>query len=352
MYSTFFSIFFIFILHFLNAQPPAYKVLGFGPAFIDCVIPIEEDFLQEIEGEKGGSAAIEVDLLDSLIKKTGKIPFLATGGSCCNTIKALRGLGEKVGLISQTGSDAMGDHFIDYMNSLGVVGFYSRSHLPTARLLSLVTPDGQRTMRFCANSSQDMSDCLVDATYFEGVELVHLEAYTLRDAYSTNRGEVIEKVMRFAQDSGAKISIDLSSFEICRDYRFLLLDLLSRYATLVFGNEEEVSHLTSLSAEEGFKELQKKVPIVVLLKGKQGCSVAMQGKVVDSPSFPVKVIDTTGAGDYFAAGFLYSYLRNQPLEFCANLGNRLGSSVIQVKGTELPQKTWDEIKRCSEMVFD
>lgn len=344
MRSVFSSIFFILTFYFLHAEACSYKILGFGPAFIDCVIPIEEEFLEQIEGKKGGSEAIEIHALEALIKKTGKQPFLSTGGSCCNTIKALRALGEEVGLISQTGSDAMGDHFIDYMDSLGVVGFYSRSHLPTARLLSLVTPDGQRTMRFCANSSQDMSDCSVDSTYFEGVECVHLEAYTLRDAYSTKKGEILEKVMQLARNSGAKISIDLSSFEICRDYRILLQNLLARYVDIVFGNEEEVAHLTCLSPEEGFKELQKKVPIVILLKGKKGCSVAKEGKIIHSPSFPVDVVDTTGAGDYFAAGFLYSYFQGKSLEDCAILGNRLGSSVIQVKGTELNEKTWNILR--------
>lgn len=319
-------------------QQHSFRILGVGAACIDLLVPVEEQFLAHVPGEKGGSQAIEFEKLNHIIALSGSSPQIATGGSCANTIKGLANLGERCGFLSHMGSDSLGEHFSHQIKKLGIVGLFSTSSLPTARVLCLITPDGQRTMRFFAGSSEEMSDRYIHPNYFKGIRHVHLEAYFLRN------GPLLQRIMELAKKAGATISLDVSSFEIIRQYHQTLHALLSTYVDVVFANENEVKELTGLSAFEGCGKLQEICPIAVVLMGERGCLVGHQGRIVHSPAFPAKVIDSTGAGDLFASGFLYGYIREYPLEACARLGNRLGSAIVEVKGADLPEGKWQELR--------
>ncbi len=315
-----------------------YHVLGIGASCIDLLLSVEEDFLLHVPGTKGGCCLIEQEELNQLIQLRGAIPKIVTGGSCANTIKGLANLGESCGFVSRLGHDHLGEHFARYIKSLGVIGLFSRSLLPTAQVLCLVTPDGMRTMRTFLGCAQEMNEHFLSPNDFKAVQLVHLDAYTLYN------GHLTEQAMKMAKEAGAQVSIDLSSFEVATCYREVLMDLLPKYVDIVFGNEEEVKAFTGLSPQEGCFKLQEMCPLAVVLMGSQGCLVGHQGKCFHSPAFPVHLVDSTGAGDLFASGFLYGYLRHYPLSLCARLGNRLGGAIVEVQGTELPRERWEIIQ--------
>ncbi|CUI15811.1 putative carbohydrate kinase, PfkB family [Candidatus Protochlamydia naegleriophila] len=323
---------------FMIAKHP-YRILGVGAACIDLLIPVKEDFLKHVPGEKGGAQAIDIEKLNHIIALSDLKPQVATGGSCANTIKGLASLGEKCGFLSHVGTDPLGEHFSNYTKGLGITGLFTYSSRPTARVLCLITPDGQRTMRFFAGASQEMSNHYLHPDYFKDVKLVHIDSYSLRN------GEMVARVMQLAKEAGAKISIDLSSFEIVREYYPTLCELLPNYVDIVFANQDETKAMTGLNPYEGCQRLQEICSIAVVLMGKEGCLVGHQDRILHSPAFPAKVIDTTGAGDLFASGFLYGYQQGYSLEESARLGNRLGSAIVEIKGAELPEEKWKDIRK-------
>lgn len=328
--------------HQIMIDQHPYRVLGIGHACMDLLIPVEEEFLQCITGEKGGAQSICIDRLNQILDVLQK-PYLATGGSCANTIKGLAGLGEKCAFLSHVGSDASGDHFIQYMKKLGIVGLFTKSEKPTAQVLCLITPDGQRTMRFYAGCSEEMSDHYLHSDYFKNVNLVHFDAYTLRN------GDLVKRAMRLAKESNIKISMDLSSFEIVRQFQSQLIYLLKHYVDIVFANEDETKAMTGSETNEGCLKLQELCPIAVVLIGSKGCLVGHKGEVFHSPGFPAKLIDSTGAGDLFASGFLYGFLQGYPLKKCARMGNLLGSAIVEVQGAELPS---EKLKNIQTTLFE
>lgn len=317
---------------------PSYRILGIGAACVDLLIPISEDFLRHVPGKKGGAQAISIEEFNHILAQSHIPPSIAAGGSCANAIKGLANLGETCALFSHIGSDAFGEHLAHYMAELGIVELFSKSPLPTQRVLCLITPDGQRTMRFCTGCIDEMSESFLSPAYFEGIQLAHLDAYTLRN------GNLTRQAMRFAKQAGAMVSLDLSSFEVIRDYHAPLMELLSNYVDIVFANRDEVKALLGLNPIESCLKLQEICSIAVVLLGNEGCLVGHQGQFFHCPAFPAKLVDSTGAGDLFGSGFLYGYLQGYPLTHCATLGNRLGGAVIEMQGADIPPEKWEVIK--------
>lgn len=315
------------------------QVLGLGAACIDLIIPISESFLKNVAGEKGGAQSITLEKLNELIASNGVPPHISIGGSCANVIKGLAHLNIDCGLISTIGTDAFGLQFTEKMQTLGVTTFFQMSSQPTTLVLCMVTPDGNRTMRFFPGSSQDMDESLIEPSHFNKIKIIHIDAYTLQN------GDLVKKMMHLAKDKGIKISFDLSSFEIVKKYSNLIKELLVRYVDVVFANQDETKVLTGYNSEKGCNELQKLCPLAIVLAGSKGCFVGHEGKVFTSPAFPVNFLDSTGAGDSFASGFLHGMLHNKSLETCASLGNYLGGVMTEVVGTEIPADRWVRINK-------
>lgn len=325
--------------HCMMLEQQSYDVLGLGDACIDLLIPVTDDFLlSQVAGEKGGAQSIDFDGLNKIVEESGLEPQIVPGGSCANAIKGLANLGVKCAFLTKIGPDPLGYHYKDYLHQIGVTPLFLMGHRPTARVLCLITPDGQRTMRFFAGSSCEMSERHVHKEYVQGIKIVHMEAYSLRNSHS------IERAAKLAKEADALVSFDLSSFEIIHQFHSRITDLLDNYVDILFANEDEAKALTGLGPYEACLELQKKGLIAVILMGKQGCLVGHRGKILHSPAFSVNAIDTTGAGDLFASGFLYGHLHGWPLEKSAKLGNFLGGAVTEVTGGELPPHVWDRVR--------
>lgn len=315
-----------------------YNVLGIGAACIDLMINVSDGFLREIPGTKGGAQPIERHELDYILTLSGQTPLITTGGSAANVIKCLAGLGESCAFFSSIGQDEFGKHFDQYFAKQGIQNFLTPSSNPTCCVLCMITPDGQRTMRFYEGSSQCISPEFLHPEYFDCLKLLHIDAYSLR------RPGLVEKAMQQAKQKNVLISIDLSSFEIVQKYAEEIKVLLSKYADIIFANADETRALTALAPFEGCMQLQKMGKIAVVMNGKEGCFIGHKDTIIHCPAIAVNVVDTTGAGDFFAAGFLYNYLRNQTLMNCARLGHLLGGSIVEVRGAELPKEKWQLLR--------
>lgn len=318
----------------------SYDVIGLGAPVVDQVLKISEDYLSTISGEKGGQAPLEINSLHSIVKKSSSMPLQVPGGSATNTIRALANLGRKCALVGKIGKDELGEYFFSSLLSLGIKPLLiETAHFSTAQSLCLITPDGERTMRTYLGASVEMKTEDLKKSDFKKLRLLHVEGYALY-----NR-PVIYKTMQLAKEAGAKISLDLASFEIVREFKKDIWNLLEDFVDIIFANEKEIIELGYLEDQKSIcRDLSNICEISVLLMGKKGCALAYRGNLSTYPSYSVDVLDTTGAGDLFAGGFLHGYLEGRSLEENVHYGTLLSSKVIQSLGTEISQNLWNKIK--------
>jgi len=315
-------------------MPNSFDIIGIGSAFMDYILMVEESFLHDVPGEKGGMEPIDHKTMLSILAANGGHPAYVAGGSCTNVIKGLACLGQRCALAGTVGDDDAGKHLVESVQKLGITEFYTKLPVPTGHALCLVTPDGKRTCRTYLGASQEMKPEYLEIGMFEGVRLVHIEGYSL--LYP----EVTERAMRLAKEAKALVSFDMASFEIARGFKKHILELLEKYVDIVFANEDESLALTGFNPQATCDVLRNFCQVSVVLMGKDGCWVGQKEDSVYCQAFPVEPIDTTGAGDCFASGFLHGYLLGKRLEECARYGALAGRAVVQVVGAELPPATW------------
>lgn len=267
-------------------------------------------------------------------------PVFVPGGSASNTIKNMSMLGAKCGCIGKVGNDQLGEFYKRSMRERGVIPLNTTSLTTrTGQVLCLVTPDGDRTMRAYLGASEEMAVSDLVEQDFEGVKLFHVEGYAI---YSK---DVVIRAMKLAKKCNATVSFDLGSFQLVRQFKPLLLELLRRYVDIVFCNESEARELIDGTPEECVDYLASICKVSVVTMGPSFCFVKSGTNKYRCPTEPVKAVDTTGAGDCFASGFLYGYLQGYSLEQCARLGSLAGGTVVQHIGAEIPINKWNELKQ-------
>lgn len=316
-----------------------YEILGVATPVMDQIIFVEEDYINQVSGGKGGMHPVDYDKLRKIVENSGQEPTYLPGGSGSNTINGLAQLGHSCGLVGKIGKDEIADRILESLSRLPIKPLYVETDTPTAQVVCLVTPDGERTGRSFLGASREMRANDLSPDIFNNVSLVHIEGYALMN------GDLVNRAMMLAKRAGAKISFDLGSFEIVRTYKDHIKELLPRYVDVVFANADETRALTDFEPEMGGDILSELCPISVVLMGKNGCLIHQGSERIHCPAFPVEAIDTTGAGDLFASGFLHGYLAGRPLEECGRLGCLLGGEVVQVIGAAIPREGWERIKQ-------
>lgn len=312
-------------------------ILGLGGALVDHIFPISEERLQELKMEKGGMVAISEEAISSLLQKEGARAELHPGGSVANTLKGLAKLGYPCLMHGRLGADQAGQLFLRALEREGIATHFTASATPTAQLACMITPDGQRTMRGYLGAVSEMSERDLNAHVFEGVDLFHT------DGYGMWNGELIPTSLEWAKKRGAQVSFSLASFEVVERFRDSLLSLLPAFVDVLFSNEDEARALCGCTPKESCYELQNLCEVAVVSVGKQGCFIGHGGEVIHCPAPKVRAIDSVGAGDLFASGFLHGYLRGLSLEESGRMGCELGAAVVQVTGAQLPDASWEAL---------
>jgi sugar/nucleoside kinase (ribokinase family) len=315
-----------------------YDIIGIGAPVVDHIIRVDDAYVQSLEGGKGGMVLINYHTLTAILEKFHGEATLMAGGSGSNTIKGLTHFGNRCALWGKIGPDVTGQIFMESIQELGIFPIMHHSPTPTAHVLCLVTPDGERTMRTYLGASQEMHADDLDASVFDGVKLVHFEGYNLL------KGDLPERAMTLAKEAGALVSLDLASYEIVNMHRERVLKMIKNSVDIVIANADEAWALFGQPPEESCSTLKDLCEVGVVLFGEGGCWVGKGDEVIHGAPFPAHPVDTTGAGDLFASGFLHAYLQGWPIDECARLGNRTGSSVVQVLGAEIPPVAWEQIK--------
>jgi len=323
----------------MNARPM--KIIGVGSPVVDLVADIEESLLQQMPGEKGGMQLVDSATLQSLVQRVNGRTVMAPGGSAGNTTFALTRMGMRCAFMGKVGRDANGAYYRKLFQEIG--GDCSRFKFdgfkPTACCLSLVTPDSERTMRTDLGAAADFSPRDIAEEDFRDCSHVHVEGYLLFDR------DLLVAVLEAARTQNCAISLDLGSFEVVESSADILPDILEKYVDVVFANEQEAAVFCGATEPRvGLDALARHCSVAAVKVGVEGAWLKdSQGTVHVPARVAEKPVDTTGAGDYWAAGFLYGYVNNYSLVSCGHLGSLLGSHVVQHMGAYLPDGAWDRI---------
>ena len=301
---------------------------------------VSEEYLETLAGPRGGSEPIDYETLKRLLSESRELPIASVGGSTVNTIKGLSYLGHPCTIIGKIGNDPAGEMFCSTMESQGIQTQLISSDKPTAQVVCLISPDKDRTMRSHLGAGLELKPEDLNPELFQGVRLVHIEGYLLA------LPGVVKRAMELAKEVGAEVSFDLSSFEIVAEHRESIVELMSSFVKVVFANIEETSTLTGVDdPKRGCIFLKDLSEIAVVKMGGRGGWASSE---IGTPHFyqpvPAKVLDTTGAGDFFASGFLHGYILQKKIEVCSHFGAVLASQIVQVIGADLPSDVWKKIK--------
>lgn len=311
-------------------------IAGVGAALVDLLVEESDRFVAEMGSDKGGMTLVELLTIDSALKTTQAPVKVVPGGSACNTMVGIGNLGGNARMIGRLGHDALGKAFLDGLVKAKVDHRIRHSDMATGRVLSVVTPDTQRTMFTYLGASSLLGPDDVSLEDLAGVGSIYLEGYLL-----FNR-PVVEKLLVLAKQAKAKVVLDLGSYqvvEICRDF----LDQIIGDVDIVLANEDEAKAYTGMGESESLEILAGKVETAVVKIGKKGALLAQGKKRFQVDAHLVKALDTTGAGDLWASGFLYGLSQDLGLENAARLGCKVGSEVVQVMGAVIPDAGWQRV---------
>ncbi len=315
-------------------------ILGLGSAIMDLLYHVPEEFMENVQGLKGGTQMMSASEMDTLI---GQIPSegkIVQGGSAANTIVALSMLGDNTSLLCKLGRDSYGNQFKNALLSSNVSERqFKYSPLPTGRCLSLITPDSERTMRTCMAAAETMSpEDLSPEDFPEG-------GLFLIEGYSIFNKPMLIKAVQLAKASGMEIHLDLASPEIAASQRDFLLGLIPDNIHTIYANEMEAQAISRENNPEKALEFIADICELAIVKlGKRGAMLKRRlEETILVPAQLVNAVDTTAAGDLWAAGFIHGYVNGWSLEAAARFGSLTSAEVVQVTGSVLPPETWKRL---------
>src|SRR3954451_4890099 len=320
-----------------------YDVLGIGNAIFDVLVQTDEGFLADHGMTKGGMALIDEPRAAAIYRDMGPATEMS-GGSAANTIVGIANFGARAAYVGKVKDDQIGRLYSHDIRA-AKVAFETRPAADgpaTGCSYILVTPDGERTMNTYLGAARDLTPDDIDAAQIAASRIVYLEGY-LWDPKSAK--EAFVKAATIAHGAGRQVALTLSDSFCVDRYRDEFLDLIRKGTVdLIFANESELHSLyQTADFDSALKQLAADTKLGVVTRSEKGCVVASKDGVVTVPAFPIKeLVDTTGAGDLFAAGFLFGLVRNAGYEAAGRLGALAAAEVIQHIGAR-PQVSLKEL---------
>lgn len=317
------------------------KIIGMGNALVDVLVKIDDDsLLGKLHLPKGSMQLIQEDTLSEIRKYTSGMKIhRSTGGSAGNTVCALAALGANPGFIGKVGQDETGAFFGDTLRQCGVNALLATCDLPSGIASTFISTDGERTFGTYLGAAATLRAEDLSRKMFAGYNYLYIEGYLLQDH------DLMLRAVQLAKEEGLQVCLDMASYNVVEAERDFFDQLIVKYVDIVFANESEALAYTGKTPHEALEEIASKCSIAVVKTGKEGSLVKKGTEVIQLLSCPVdNVLDTTGVGDFYAAGFMYGLTCGYSLEKCVQISTILATAVIQEVGTTLPAKKWDEIK--------
>lgn len=315
------------------------KILGMGNALTDMLFQLNDDaLLEKLNLVKGGMQLIENAQSEEIKSHlTNSTVTMARGGSASNTVNGVAKLGLESGFIGKVSNDSIGKFFTDNSIENGVTPHLTSSDTPSGHCTVLVSADNERTMCTYLGAASELLSEDLSIDMFRRYDFFHIEGYLVQNH------DLIRTALKLAKEAGLTTSIDLASFNVVQDNLEFLHEITNEYVDITFANEEEAYEFTGKQPREAVAEIARMCSIAVVKIGKKGSYVQSGNEIHVIEPFLANGIDTTGAGDFYAAGFLYGYAKGFPLEVCGRIGSYVSSKVVEVIGTKMSNDTWIEI---------
>ncbi|MBR0539442.1 MAG: adenosine kinase [Bacteroidales bacterium] len=315
------------------------KILGIGSALVDILTQVpDESILQELNLPKGSMTYVDAQTSVEIGKKLAYLGSqMASGGSAANTMSGLAKLDIEAGFLSKVGDDEVGRFFEKQMAETHVKPLMLKSATPSGRVQALVTADGERTFATCLGAAAEMCADDIRPALFEGWDIFYVEGYLVANP------TMLRRAIETAKAQGMTIAIDLASYNVVEESRDFLLDLIDNYVDIVFANEQEAHALTGMDPEAALHFIADRCQIAVVKVGAKGAYIQRDKGIVTIPPMQADVVDTTGAGDMWAAGFLAGLVKGENLAKCGQMGAIVAANVIEVLGTKMNAERWVKI---------
>jgi fructokinase len=307
------------------------KVLGIGNAIVDVICKVEDSFLSKSNLTKSTMKLVDETEFKKLLSNL-KIEQTISGGSVANSIVGLSQLGNKVGFIGKVSEDDLGNKYEEGLKKEKVEYFYSKKkeELPTGTCLILITPDSERTMCTFLGIAGKINENDVDVNAIKNSKITFLEGYLW------DKGDP-KKAFDKAIQSSNKVAMSLSDQFCVERHKPHFLDLVKNKLDITFANEQEIlSLINTKNFDEVILFAKKLESLIVITRGEKGSIAIQKNEVVECDSQKnLKIVDLTGAGDLFAAGFLHGHVNNLSLKESLKKGTKMASKIIQKIGARL-----------------
>jgi fructokinase len=304
-----------------------FDILGIGNAIVDVVAATEDSFLSRHDMRKGAMALIDARTAEAIYAAMPPARE-SSGGSAANTCAVAACLGARVAYLGKVADDQLGSVFAHDIHAAGVhfPSAPARGGAPTARCMILVTPDGQRTMNTFLGACVAFGEDDVDQSLVAAAAVTYLEGY-LFDPPAAQ--EAFRKAAQAAHAAGRRVALSLSDAFCVDRHRAAFRDLVAGHVDILFANETEITSLYERNSfEEAAEDARRDTALAVLTRSEAGSVILSGGETVTVPAEPAEVVDTTGAGDAYAAGFLAGLTAGRPLPVCGRLGSIAAAEVI------------------------
>ena len=304
------------------------EICFIGNAIVDILSKISNETLNKLEIPKGSMQLVDEEYSDKILKYI-KDPSIISGGSAANTAVGFKSFGGICSFIGQIGNDKFGDLFSKDLNNSGVLFQDKDLQLPekTSKSIVLVTPDAERSMNTFLGASNKFNIKSFDEQFIINSSIIYIEGYLFDQPEAK---EAIYYCCNLAKSHDKKIALSLSDLFCVDRHRIDFLKLIYEYVDIIFANEEEIKSLYQSELKESINNIKNNVDFGAITLGSKG-SVVFENKLeyLVDPISVVKLVDTTGAGDLFAAGFLFGFINKYSIEKCGHLGNKAASEIIK-----------------------
>lgn len=318
------------------------SILGIGNALTDILAILPDNtLLQELALPKGSMQHVDRETGNRIWEKLKPLGAdLVAGGSAANTINGAVSFGMESGFIGKVGDDDLGSLFKSNQEKDGIRSILLKGDNPTGRAMVLITPpNAERTFAVYLGAALELVPDDLHPEWFEGWDYFHIEGYLVQNQATVRRA------IELAKAAGCRISIDLASYNVVEANLEFLHEIVEEYVDIVFANETEAEAFTGLPPREALDSIARICDTAVVKIGKDGSMVRRGEELHFIKARPAAAIDATGAGDLYAAGFLYAHSIGMPLKTCGDIGSAIAAKVVEVVGTKIDQPRWNAAKK-------